>query len=132
MSIQFELRKSSSMPLDRLANRAVYAVQLHCTLHLECRWIRRISRNPHQNHPLAVARDAIVDYLRSGQRRVPVKDFCRWRSLVGNCPMVDRSIRDHSNDRVRHPFPEHHVLAVDVGLDFLLCFDVENLQCPCS
>lgn len=61
-----------------------------------------------------------------------VEDLCRWRRLVRNRPMVDCSVRDHSDDGVRHPFPEHDILVVDVGLHLLLRLDVENLQCPRS
>lgn len=54
MAIQFELSKRGSVSLNRLANRALNAIQLHRTLDLERTWVRRIPRNAHKHHPLAV------------------------------------------------------------------------------
>jgi hypothetical protein len=46
--------------------------------------------------------------------------------------VVDGTLRDHADDRVRHPFPKDDVLVVDVGLDLLLGLDVEYLERPAS
>ena len=59
---------------------------------------------------------------------MPVENLRRRGSRVGDRPVVDSGVRDHPNYRVRHPLPEHDILIVDVGLDFLLRLDVEHLK----
>jgi hypothetical protein len=46
--------------------------------------------------------------------------------------VVYRSFRDEANGGIRNPLPKYSVLGVDVGLDLLLCFDIENLECSAS
>lgn len=46
--------------------------------------------------------------------------------------MVYSSVGDHSNNRVVYPFPKDDVFVVDVGFDFLLSFNVEDLKSSCS
>ena len=128
--IKLQLRESCRMTLNRLAHRALNAVQLHCALHLECAWVRRVARNTDEYHPLPIARDAVVDDLRTRQRCMPVKDFC-WRGcLVRNGPVVYGRVGDDADKRVGHPFPEYDVLVVHMRFDLLLRLDVEHLERP--
>lgn len=47
----------------------------------------------------------------------------RWTS-------ARQRVSDHTNDRVGNPLVEDDVLDVDVGLVFLLCLNVKNLERP--
>ena len=73
-TIQLQLRKARSMTLNRLAHAPLATIQLHAPLNLE-RARSRIARDAHQDKPLLVRRDAVVDYLRAGKRGVSVEDL---------------------------------------------------------
>lgn len=86
------------MTLNRLADTPISTVKLHSTLDLECGWIGRISGNPDQNQPLLVRCGSIVNDLSPCESCMTVEDLLRGRRLVGNGPMVDRRLCNHSNN----------------------------------
>jgi len=120
------------MAFDGLTNTSFFAVKLHGTLNLEGRGVGRIPGYSNENEPFLIWSDAVVNYLSTCESRVSVKDFLWGSGWVGDGPVVYRSFRDEANGGIRNPFPKHNVLGVDVGLDFLLCFDIENLECSAS
>lgn len=77
VAIQFELRKRSCMSLNRLANTALFAVQLHRTLDLKRGRICRVSCNTNKDHPLLVARDTVVNDLSSSQCGMAIEHLLR-------------------------------------------------------
>jgi hypothetical protein len=46
--------------------------------------------------------------------------------------MKNGRVGDHPKYCIQDPFPKHNVFIIDVGLDLLLCFNIENLECVSS
>ena len=128
--IQLHLCKCSRMALDRLTDFSILTIQLHRALHLKCRRIRRIPRDSNKNKPFLVRSDAVVDDLGTNERGMSVEHFLRLGSCIGDRPVEDGGFGDNANRCFGHPFPEHDILIVDVGLDLLLGFNIEYLQRP--
>ena len=78
VSVELELRKGSSVTLDRLANPSLSTVQLHGTLNFERRGIRRVTGNTDQDEPFLVGAGAVVDDLSTNEGGVPVEYLLRW------------------------------------------------------
>ena len=129
MSVQLYLRERSSVALNWLANTTLPAVQLNVALDLERGRVGRVAGDANQYQPLLICSRAIVDDLRTDEGGMAVEDLLRRGRRVGDGPMVNRRLRDEAEGRVRNPFPEDDVLVTDVGLDFLLSLDVEDLEC---
>lgn len=53
-------------------------------------------------------------------------------SRVGDGPMVNGRLGNHSNSRVGDPFPEYDILITDMRLHFLFRLNVEDLECSAS
>ena len=130
--VQLYLRKCSCMSLDGLADSSLLAIQLHRALDLERGRIRRVARDTADSHPLLTRRDAVVDNLAAGEGRMAVEDLLRRGGSVGNGPVVHSGVCDETKVGVGSPPPEDDVLVVNVGLDFLLRLNIEDLQCPAS
>lgn len=115
------------MTLNGLTDSPLLAIQLHRAFHLESRRIRRVARDTDDNHPVLARRNAIVDDLAAGQCGVTVEHLLRRSGSVRDRPVVYGSICDEAEVRVGRPFPEHDIFVVNVGFDFLLRLDVEDL-----
>lgn len=46
--------------------------------------------------------------------------------------MEDSTLSDNADCGAVDPFPEHDILVIGMGLDFLLGFNVEDLEGPSS
>lgn len=79
VSIQLQLRKGRSMPLDWLTNCSLFAIKLHRPFDLEGRGIRRVPSDTNEHHPFLIGSDAVIDDLCTSKVCVSVKNLL-WRS----------------------------------------------------
>lgn len=130
MAFQLQLGKGCCVSLNRLANIAFPAIQLHRALDLEGGRVCRISGNTNEYEPFLVGAAAVVDDLRTDEGRMSFEHFLRGGRCVGSGPVKDGSFCHYSDGAVRYPLPEDNVLSIRVGLNLRLSLDIEYLQCP--
>ena len=91
--------------LDRLMDETLVVIQLHSTLDLKGRGIRRVACDAAEKYPLPVCCNPVVDNLSTGERRVSVEDLCRGGRLVCDGPVVVDRVGEHANDGIRRVRP---------------------------
>lgn len=132
VAVLLNLCEGGSMALNRLADTPISAVELHGSLDLERGGVGGISRDTDEDQPLLVRCYTVVDDLSTVESWMAVEDLLWRRVWVCDGPVVHRSVRDHSNGRLRNPLPKNDIFVVDMRFHLLLGLNVEYLQCPCS
>lgn len=102
------------MTLDRLADAPLPAVQLHGTLGLERRRVRRVARATIEDERLFTSTCPVVDDLCDDECGMTVKYLLRGGGLVRDCPVEGCGFRDKTKGGVRNPLSEDDILVVDV------------------
>ena len=118
------------MTLNRLADTAVPAIQLHGTLDFKRGGVGRIARDTNEYEPLFISAAAVVDNLRADEGWMSVKHLLWRRRRVCRGPVIDGSFCHYPDGITRYPLPEGNVLSIRVRLNLGLGLNVEYLECP--
>ena len=86
-------------------------------------------RNTHNDHPLFVITDTIIDDLAAVEVGIPLEHLDRSiLCRVKDIPMEDRCIGDQTQAAVTEPFPEDNILVHDRRLQLGLRPEIEDLD----